>query len=60
VQIRVNIKDLAKLISLAHNKPNIVYVVSIVSELRHNPVNKILQYLKTSVGRGLLFNRNEK
>ena len=41
--------------------------MSVVSQFMHDPkerhlqaINKILQYLKTSPGRGLLFKRNEK
>jgi len=56
-----------KLIYLAHTRPDIAYAVSVVSQFMHDPkerhlqaVNKILQYLKTSPGRGLLFQRNEK
>jgi len=56
-----------KLIYLAHTRLDIVYVVSVVSQFMHDPrerhlqvVNKILQYLKKSPGRGLLFKRNEK
>jgi len=56
-----------KLIYLAHTRSDIAYVVSVVSQFMHDPrerhlqaVNKILQYLKKSPRRGLLFKRNEK
>jgi len=56
-----------KLIYLVHTRPDIAYVVSVVSQYMHNPkerhlqaINKLLQYLKTSPGRGLLFKRNEQ
>ena len=56
-----------KLIYLAHTRPDIAYAMSVVSQFMYDPkerhlqaVNKILQYLKTSPKRGLLFQRNEK
>jgi len=56
-----------KLIHLVHTRLDIAYVVSVVSQFMHDPrerhiqaMNRILQYLKTSTGRGLLFKRNEK
>jgi len=56
-----------KHIYLAHTKSDIAYAVSVVTQFMHDPkerhlqaLNKILQYLKTSPGRGLLFQRNEK
>jgi len=56
-----------KLIYLAHTRPDIAYVVSVVSQFMHDPrerhlqaINKILEYLKKSPRRGLLFKRNEK
>jgi len=62
------IKDLSeKLIYLSQTKFDIAYVVSVVSEFIYDPreqhlepMNRILQYLKTSLGRGLLFKRNGK
>ena len=56
-----------KLIYLAHTRPDIAYAVSVVSQFMHDPrerhlqaVNKILQYLKSSPGRGLLFKKEGK
>jgi len=56
-----------KLVYLAHTRPEIAYVVTVVSQFMHDPrnrhlqaINKVLQYLKTSPGRELLFKRNEK
>ena len=50
-----------KLMYLSHTRPNIAYVVSIVSQFMHNPsedhmdaVIRILRYLKSSLGKGLL------
>ena len=55
-----------KLIYLIHTRPNISYVVSVVSQFIHNPsnqpmsaVNRILTYLKSSPGKGILFSKHE-
>jgi hypothetical protein len=54
-----------KLIYLGHTRPNIAYVVSVVSQFMHAPseahmdaVNRILRYLKSAPGRGLMFSRH--
>ena len=54
-----------KLIYLSHTRPNIAYAVSVVSQFMHNPsedhmgvVIRILRYLKSSPGKGLLFSKN--
>lgn len=54
-----------KLIYLSHTRPDIAYAVSIVSRFMHAPseehmktVYRILQYLKSSPGKGLFFARN--
>ena len=51
-----------KLIYLTHTRPNISFVVSIVSQFQNNPmeehlnvVYRILRYLKGSPGKGLMF-----
>ena len=51
-----------RLIYLSHTKPDIAFVVSLVSQFMHNPikeymqaVRRILCYLKTTPGKGLLF-----
>ena len=53
-------------IYLSHTRPNIAFVVSVVSQFMHDPrerhlqaVNQILQYLKGSPGKGLLFKRGD-
>ena len=58
---------MGKLIYLSHTRPNIAYLVSVVSQLMHDPqerhlqaVDRILQYLKMSPGRGLLFKKSEQ
>ena len=50
-----------KLIYLSHTRPNIAYIVSVVSQFMHCPsedhmgtVIQILYYLKSSPGKGLL------
>ena len=54
-----------KLIYLSHTRPDIAYVVSIVSQFMHCPsedhmdtVIRILRYLKSSPGKGLMFSKN--
>ena len=54
-----------KLIYLSHTRPDITYAVSMVSQFMHNPsedhmgaVIQILRYLKSSLGKGLLFSKN--
>jgi len=53
-----------KLIYLSHTRPDIAFDVSVVSQFMHDPremhlqaVNRILQYLKGSPGKGILFKR---
>lgn len=53
-----------KLIYLSHTRPDIAFVVSVVSQFMHDPremhlqaANRILQYLKGSPGKGILFRR---
>ena len=55
---------MGKLIYLSHTRPDIAYVVSLVSQFMHNPskdhmnvVIRILCYLKSSLGRGLMFRK---
>ena len=54
-----------KLIYLSHTRPDIAFAVSVVSQFMHSPcevhmeaVLKILRYLKSSPGKGLLFTKN--
>jgi hypothetical protein len=54
-----------KLIYLSHTRPDIAYAVSIVSQFMHCPskdhmdaVIRILRYLKSSPGKGLMFSKN--
>ncbi|MCI21565.1 gag-pol polyprotein [Trifolium medium] len=58
-------KLVGKLIYLSHTRPDIAYAVSVVSQFMHNPsdehmdaVNRILRYLKSSPGKGLMFSKN--
>lgn len=55
-----------KLIYLSHTRLDIAYVVSLVSQFMHNPgeehmqaVTRILQYLKASPGKGIMFRKNK-
>ena len=55
-----------RLIYLSHTKPNIAFIVSVVSQYMHSPkeshleaVYKILRYLKGSIGRGLFFKKGD-
>jgi hypothetical protein len=54
-----------RLIYLCHTRPDITYAVSIVSRYMHDPrsghldaVYRILRYLKSSPGKGILFKKN--
>ncbi|WJZ89883.1 hypothetical protein VitviT2T_009069 [Vitis vinifera] len=54
-----------KLIYLSHTRPDIAYAVSVVSQFMHRPsedhmdtVMRILRYLKSSPGKGLMFSKN--
>lgn len=54
-----------KLIYLSHTRPDIAYAVSLVSQFMHcpsedhmNAVLRILRYLKSSPGKGLMFRKN--
>ena len=56
---------MGKLIYLSHIRPDIAFVVSLVSQFMHNPskdhmnvVIRILRYLKSSLGRGLMFSKH--
>ena len=55
-----------KLIYLSHTRPDIAYAVSVVSQFMHCPseehmeaVIRILRYLKSSPGKGLMFSKND-
>ena len=54
-----------KLIYLSYTRPDIAYAVSVVSQVMHYPsedhmdaVMRILRYLKSSLGKGLMFSKN--
>ena len=54
-----------RLMYLAHTRPDLAYALSIVSQLMHNPgeqhmnaVMHILRYLKSALGKGILFTKN--
>lgn len=58
---------MGKLIYLSYNRPDIAFVVSMVSQHMHSPkearlevVYKILRYLKSFSGRRLFFKKNER
>ncbi|XP_040363468.1 secreted RxLR effector protein 161-like [Rosa chinensis] len=51
-----------RLIYLSHTRPDVAYAVSVVSQFMHNPserhmeaVVRILRYLKSAPGKGLMF-----
>jgi hypothetical protein len=55
-----------RLMYLAHTRPDLAYALSIVSQFMHNPgeqhmnaVMRILRYLKSAPGKGILFTKNE-
>ena len=54
-----------RLIYLSHIRPDLAYVVSVVSQYMHNPskdhmnvVMRILRYLKSALGKGLVFRKH--
>ncbi|PRQ44810.1 putative RNA-directed DNA polymerase [Rosa chinensis] len=54
-----------RLIYLSHTRPDIAYAVSVVSQFMHNPsethmeaVIRILRYLKSAPGKGLMFSKH--
>ncbi|CAL9001492.1 unnamed protein product [Prunus brigantina] len=54
-----------RLIYLAQTRPDISYAVSVVSQFMHSPsvshrnaVDRILRYLKSAPGKGLIFSKN--
>ncbi|PRQ17544.1 putative RNA-directed DNA polymerase [Rosa chinensis] len=54
-----------RLIYLAHTRPDVAYAVSVVSQFMHNPseshmdaVVRILRYLKSAPGRGVMFSKH--
>ena len=56
---------MGKLIYLSHTRADIAYVVCVVSQFMHDPrkphmdvVERILSYLKTAPGKGLLFTKH--
>lgn len=51
---------------LAHTRPDLAYALSVISQFMHNPgeqhmsaVMRILRYLKSAPGKGILFAKNE-
>nr|KYP76651.1 hypothetical protein KK1_020902 [Cajanus cajan] len=59
-------KLVGKLIYLLHARPDITYTMSVVSQFMYEPcerhmqaIDKILQYLKSSPRKGLLFKRGD-
>ncbi|KAL5540944.1 hypothetical protein UlMin_044920 [Ulmus minor] len=55
-----------RLMYLAHTRPDLAYALSIVSQFMHNPgekhmnaVMRILRYLKSAPGKGILFTKKE-
>ena len=56
-----------RLIYLSSTRPNIAFVVSLISQFMHCPseehmeaVFRILKYLKSNLGKGILFTKYEK
>jgi hypothetical protein len=58
-------KLMGRLIYLSHTCPNIAYAVSLISQFMHKPSEihmkttlRVLRYLKSSSGRGILFKKS--
>ena len=56
---------IGRLMYLAHTRPDLAYALSIVIQFMHNPreqhinvVMRILRYLKSAPGKGILFTKN--
>ena len=54
-----------KLIYLSHTRPDITYAVNVVSQFMHDPrklhmdvIERILRYLKSTLGKGILFSNH--
>ncbi|XP_057452687.1 secreted RxLR effector protein 161-like [Lotus japonicus] len=54
-----------RLMYLAHTRPDLTYALSVVSQYMHNPgeqhmnaVMRILRYLKSALGKGILFTKH--
>ena len=50
---------------LSHKRPNLAYALSIVRKFMHNPgeqymnaITRILRYLKSAIGKRILFTKN--
>ncbi|KAH9659075.1 hypothetical protein KPL70_023730 [Citrus sinensis] len=57
---------IGRLMYLSDTRPDLAYALSVVSQFMHNPgeqhmkaVMRILRYLKTNPGKGILFSKNE-
>ncbi|KAH9764942.1 retrovirus-related pol polyprotein from transposon RE1 [Citrus sinensis] len=57
---------IGRLMYLSHTRPDLAYALSVVSQFMHNPgeqhmkaVMRILRYLKTNPGKGILFSKNK-
>jgi hypothetical protein len=55
-----------RLIYLSHTQPDLAYAVSVVSQFMHSPnevhmdaVHRILRYLKSAPGKGLMFSKHD-
>lgn len=56
-----------RLMYLAHTRPDLAYALSVVNQFMHNPgeqhmkvVLRILKYLKSASGKGILFTKKSK
>lgn len=57
---------IGRLMYLSHTRQDLAYALSLVSQFMHNPgeqhmkvVMRILRYLKSSPGKGILFSKNK-
>jgi len=55
-----------RLLYLSHTRPDLAYVLSVISQFMHSPseehmkvITRVLRYLKSSPGKGILFKKGE-
>ena len=67
IEINSYQKLIGKLLYLSHTRPNICYVVNVLSQFMHSPrnshfqaANRVLKYLKGTAGLGIMYRKTGK